>query len=912
MKKILLLILLSGLTSVIANDLKLFEAGKKAFSVGLYSIAIENFNLYIESDDVDKKIDAIYLSGICSYYLKDYNKSLSYLEGIDTSFPGSVYIKESLYWIALNYYYLNNYEEAIVRFSRNIEESSKYQDISLLFLSLSQLQVDDKAGAINSLNKVINSDNSINRYKEEALYRLATLYLESDEINNSINVLNRLVFDFPKSKYYTESLELLADTYFLLEEWDSADRVYRLLLDEDQENKLLLKRLSSISWNLGDIVQSRDLINRYLKVSPGDKSMMFMLGDVLTQLKQYKEAINIYKRVEDLSGLTEVEKKENQYRLGTLFYRIEQFDMSYQYFSLVNNKDALYFTILSGLKSDKVVLPYIKKINSDYKSDKLSIDVINRYINYLDDNNNASLLEELLLYSTKHYPENLTYALTYGELLLEQNRLDESLKYLSRGYYEGSKYYSNITYKIGWIYYSKGEFSRAISYFDKLETTDDEYLKSLYSKSIANYQLGHYYEGKQGFLTLLEFDTEYNQEISFYLGMIEKNNYNYEKAISYFVTSMNKKELYNESLENIAWCNYHLKEYNDSLKYYLELYQLKNDNLYIFNAANCYYLLEDYDKAIKIYSELTILDNDLKSSSYHKLIELLFMLERDDEAYIWLSQFYNDFPNSDQPGDLILTIGDTRLYEGEIDKSIELFNKVMNIFTVDKQWYKARYRLAEAFRFKGLNSESISLYINSIIENDSYSIESTNHIVSILSDNLDPELTKQTMTQLDSRLNQKYRAIPIYTEFIRQNINAPDSLGYIEELISISRVRVEIDTLIYLKSLNLYNSKKLTEAEDNLSLLLSRPEVAEVVKIDSIFLEAQILEDRDQIKDAIDLYLQLYVNYPDNIYKASLSLYKAFMLAEKIGDGDTSEKVIRIINIEFKDSFWGKRALADE
>ncbi len=907
---LLLLLLIICLFNSAANSLQLYQAGKKAFSVGLYSIALENFDIYLKEDVIDKRVESLYLSGISAYYLKKYRSSLTYFEALKNEYSNSVYVNKSLYWTGLNYFYLEDYNNASIWFLENSEVGSNYKDISLLFNALSNLKLNNREIAKNSFNKIIDDPETKGRYKEEAIYRLATLYLEDNKLNKCINLLNFIILDYPDSKFFNDALSILADSYFSLKEWQSAERAFLLLL-EFEDNKKYYKRLATISWNLNKLDESKKYLEYYDANYGEDKDVLFMLGDLYSKEQNISNAILVYRRIENSILLNSQEVKENNYRIGTLFYIDNNFTQAYEYFSLGDSKNSLYFTVLSGLNSDQEVSEFIETLNRKYPGDRLSLDVINRYINYLEENSKNSELEELLIYVTETYTDNISYSLTYGELLLESNRMDESLKYLSKGYKEGSVYYSNIAYKIGWIYYGKGEYSRSIEYFNKINSSDDDYIKALYSKSIANYKMNNLDIGKNGFLELLELNTEYNEEISFYLGLIEKDKYQYEEALKYFNISKNKESLFIDSMDNVAWSYYHLKDYQNALNIYTELWELTGRTIYSFNSANCFLYMENYEEALNLY--LTVLKeaSTLKSSSYFKSIEILFILERDTDAYRLVKQYNSEFPDSDLPGDVIITEADNRLFLNSIDKAIETYNEVMDIFPLDNYWYKARYRLAECYYLKSEYRRSINNYISSIKDNDLYSENSVKEIKSIMSELVDPLLSKEIKVLLDKNITEKHRVIPIYTECISQGIVGDDPLKDIDELIQISRNRDEINRLIYLKSLTYYNLGDLEQSTQGLKTILSRPEVLDDDKIDSIMLQAQILDDMDLGGQAVELYLKLYINYSDKTTKASYALYKGLLITRKLDDARLEEKIIKIITSEYSDTVWGRRGLGE-
>lgn len=886
----------------VAENLQLFEAGKKAFSVGLYTIALENFNGYLTEDNLNKKVDALYLSGIAYYYLKEYKESITYLDAIRSEFPNSAYIEPSFYWIGISYYYLNEYENAIKSFNNNINQSSKYRDISLLYKALANIQLNRIGEAKIIFVKMVSDPSVLPKYAEEALYRLSTLYLEEKEYNEAINILNKIIFDYSESKYYEDAISLLSDTYFVLEEWENALRSYELLKEFRQGDEVISKRLATILFHLDRFKESKENLYFYDNNFGSDKDVLLMLGDILLVENNLKDALDVYKKIDENIKLNNVETIENNFIIGKIYYSLGQYNEALNYLKGVNKKESIYLSILSSIKVDKDVFPIIKDLNEKYKSDQITIDSNNRYINYLETKSNNKDLELFLSYVTKIYPKDIKYSLTYGEMLLEQNRLDESLKYLSVGYNKNSEYYSNLSYKIGWIYYNKNEFARSIEYFDRLTEDDYDYIKALYSKSIANYKIGNYTKGKEGFILLLKKDTEFNTQISFYLGLIAKDNYEYDKALDYFKVSKEDKTLYNDSINNIAWCFYHLKQYGDALKIYL-------DTGNKFNAANCYLFMEEYDNALDLYISITKGSSEFKSSSYYKSIEILFKLDKNEDAINLVKEFHEEFTTSELPGEVILTQGDNLLYSGYVNEAITIYARIMEIFINGEEWNKARYRLAESYNLNKEFEKSIYTYIDSVKDIDVYYEDSVNNIVNILSEVSDPKLTEKVKLKLDSYITKKEIVIPIYIEYIKQSIDKEDIYNEIESLINISQSRDEINQLIFLKSLYYFSILDLVESENLLKVLLERPEVGEAVKIDAIMLQAKIYIESDKLKEAIDLYLNLYVNFSNNIDESSNALYNGLLLTREIGDSQMEEKIFNILKSEYSETIWGRRVV---
>ncbi len=914
MKRLLIILNLIFIPLTIFSDesLQLYEAGKKAFSVGLYSIALENFEQYLNTGEGEKHLESLYLSGISSYYLKKYSKSISYLTGIEKEYFTSVYYKKSLYWLALNNYYLGKYSESRDLFKKNIDIGKDYLDISLLFHGLASLQLGDDVSGIESFKRVI-EDNSFNqRYRVEAIYRLGTLYLEKKEFNNALITLYKIVYDYPSSKYYNDSIRIVADIYFVLEEWENALRFYEQILDTNIDSRSVIKRLATIYTKIGEKEKSADYLSRYLREFGPDLDVVLNLADIYSVSSRPYDAIELYKTANLNSEVSAGQIEENLFRIGNLYYNNKDYKNAYINFSMVDRKESLYLTVLSGIQSGGEVLSYIKKLNNRYYDTDFARDSINRYVNFLQDKGDMELIEEFLLYITDLYPENIEYSLTYGEFLLVHNRLDDSIKYLSKGYVNNSGYYSNIVYKLGWIYYQKEEYARSIEYFDKISLADSEYTKALYSKSMANYKLGNYIEGKQGFLNLLNLDTPYNSEINFFLGLIEKNNYNYQLAMEYFSESQSDSKLHFDSLENIAWCYYYLKDYINALDIYTQLWELEPDITYKFNIGNCYYYLMEYEKALKSYNEVTRVSGKMQNSAFYKSVEILFLLERDEEGYAKVMEYIKTFPDSELPGELLISLADNNFNNNKIDKAIVNYLKIIDIFKKNKFGLKARFKLAQCYSLKGDYKASLEYYIGSIKDRDIYFDQSVSEVVVLLSEIENPEFTFNAKEFIESENIDKSTIIPIYIEFIKQGIYKEDTQNNIEKLIEISKSREEIDWLIYYKSLFFFQNNFVDQSQQSLAPLLIRPEVGDRVKINATMLQCEIYTVLNRNQDAVDLYLKLYITYNKYKDESAYALYKALLLSKNFEDRTLYSKILKILKDEFSDTTWGMRIIDEK
>lgn len=893
MKRVATILLLSLIGTLgFTGDMQLFNAGKKAFSVGLYKIAIENFQSFLEDSYNDPNSDdAIYLTAVSKFYLKDYNNSLSYLEGILEDYPSSPYTKNSYYWLGLNKFYLNDFKGSINDLHISMESSS-YEEISVLYSSLAYTQLGERDKAKEILLKLTENRDAPQGYREEALYRQAILHLEDKNNNRAIISLNTLILDYPDSKYYLESLHLLGETYFLIGEWGSAKRSYLLLIEEEEDKGNIYKRLATISWELNEVTQSISWLTKYKEDYGFDHQVEYMLSDIYLKSSMYELAKRSLLELYNL-GDRGIKRDEIAYKLGVIYYKDGNYKEAFKYFSSLNTLESNYYSAISGLESNNSIKKYIMSLNSNHRGDKLTLDANNRYINSLKSGNSREI-EEALIYLTDIYPENISYSLTLGEYYLEKGLWDKSIRYLSKGYTRNSKYYSEISYKLGWIYYNKGEFDRAIAYFNKPVRRDKEYGKARYSKGIALYKLGKIDKGERTFKDLLENTREYNKEVSFYLGLIEKDRKNYSKAINYFNISVEAPELEVDSLSNIGWCYYLQRDFENAYTTYSRLSKLNSDPIYILNSGNSLYYLEKFEDSLSKYREVYPVKEYQESANY-KIIEILFKLNRDKEAVDWaLNSSVNSFNQ-------LLSIGGDFLNIGEYQRAEAIFNSVAKESSGDFN-IKARSSIGKLHFLRGEYQNGFDIFINLILSSEKESI--LEEFLSSVKTINDPILITELLEKVEATGKRKL-FIPIYIEIFNNLAYRGNYLEIVEDLLGKVTDRRYFYNLSYIQAYYLYSSNRSSEAKPLLKAILESDSVGNDLKGDSILVLGDILDREGLKEDAASLYLNLYLNNP-NSELVPEALYRAYLVLSTY-DIDQARKVSSILKNEYSESIWKKK-----
>ena len=161
-----------------------------------YEEAIFNFNRIINIYPSHKNIDyAYYMRAICYFeqieneYLDGNNniKALENFNQIINRFPNSKYARDS--------------EQKIILINENI--AAKHMDIASFYLKQKKY-----LAAMNRYKKVIDS-HSKSRFTPEALHRLVEIYFSLGMITDAEKTASVLGYNYPNSKWYKYSYELV-------------------------------------------------------------------------------------------------------------------------------------------------------------------------------------------------------------------------------------------------------------------------------------------------------------------------------------------------------------------------------------------------------------------------------------------------------------------------------------------------------------------------------------------------------------------------------------------------------------------------------------------------------------------------------------------------------------------------------
>jgi tetratricopeptide (TPR) repeat protein len=291
--------------------------------------------------------------------------------------------------------------------------------------------------AVALLKEAIRKGQRIDR----AVLVLASLYMETGQLDEGISLLEQ---EKSKGTLTRDSLIILGRLYFEAKEYGEAEEIFSSMFEREADNAELARMLADINLRSNQPEQALDYYLKAIEIDPNDYRKYLGLFFASSSRFAPNDVSRIELSVDEAAGYLR--------RAGSL---VEEKDF-----------DGNYLVGMCYLSVDSLEAagPYLKKALAIKPNDEGAL------LNLANIAERSGYFEEAegyldILYEMK--PEDPTICNFYGYLLAEMGKdLDRAenliLKALekepSNGYYIDS---------LGWVYYQRGEYDRAVAELER-------------------------------------------------------------------------------------------------------------------------------------------------------------------------------------------------------------------------------------------------------------------------------------------------------------------------------------------------------------------------------------------------------------------------------------------------------------
>ena len=379
-----------------------------------------------------------------------------------------------MYWIGESFAEENKLEEAIEYLHKAIEDkqSNSYRDYTIYALA----NVYEKKGEYE--NAVKYYDQLLSFYRNSSLLvsaqlRVGVCYFYLKDYQSSILELNNPLLDDLPDNFYSESLYLLANSYYRVQEYYDAEKVYSELMEKFPDSDFIPDAEYGLAWSLFQQKKYNDAFRVFDHLSAGDDSIAIESYYWKAETKRYSgknsEAINIYRNLLEEHPASFIVPRV-EYQLGLLYFSSKEINSARRYLQ----------TAASSSEDDVRASAYNLLGELELKSKQYSA-----ALNYFERGLNISEINsDLQLHSM----------LGLGASLYYLGKNDDAIKYLNNILAASPDFERDrVNYYLAENYFDKQKYNEALERFKGINSKEEDIKRlTLYGTAYCYFNLGDY------------------------------------------------------------------------------------------------------------------------------------------------------------------------------------------------------------------------------------------------------------------------------------------------------------------------------------------------------------------------------------------------------------------------------------
>jgi len=856
--------LLSQTAFVNSDADKIYHDGIDLFEQKQFTAAQNKFAAYLNSQNREqiKAENASYYSALISIYLYHSNGEKRIKSFVETN-PTHPKALEAYFELGNFYFREKNYAKAIQYYEKTKAENLKGEDknhyqFKIAYSYFTRRAFDEALPYFNRLKR------RENQYQSASNYYGGYIYFERKEYDEALIDLKRAA---ENEAYKISTANMIANIYYQRGQ-------YQQLIDYAEDLLPQLSRLEALNIKLiigdayfeqNDFQKANDYFEEYRNGSSSklDRELLYRMGYVAYQLKNFEEAIKLFEEV----GIAQDSLSQyNAYYLGGLYLKKENYRFAsnaYEQAKLLKfNEDIaeeshfqlakLYLRQGSTANAVEELSSFIKKYpNSSYATQAnellseayLNSNAYGEAIEFLESIQSKSVklkeaYQKVTFYQGAEFFNQANYyramQLFQKSVRFPQNKrlLGETYFWMGEAYSTGKKYeeaissyekalkssqatdswYSNLNYGVAHAYYNNKQFEQSLQYFK-------EYLKNgksatYYSDAVLrladcyyvtkNYQLAVNYYEKAINEKNANMDYAYFQKgvVNSITGQNNVANQSFDMVISNYTSS----SYYDNALFQKAQLAFESGQYEKAITGFS--YLLKNlpqSPLRPFaysKRALAYFNLQEYEKAEQDY--VLILQNYLTHSTANGALaglqELYAIMGKEGDLEEYLTAYKNANPNDGEVTKIEFDAAQSLYFNQKYDRAVSAFKSYIDSYPDHPLTAEARYYLADSYYRNSQFNEALDLFYE-VVENNNTSFN---------------KRSIQKIAEIELENNEFDKARLYFSKLLEQAENKKDKYNAYTGLLTIAKSQSDFGKMIYYADLILeeaaINANAINEA----------------------------------------------------------------------------------------------------
>ncbi|NCS88202.1 MAG: hypothetical protein AUK34_10110 [Ignavibacteria bacterium CG2_30_36_16] len=340
-----------------------FYAGESMLNLGKPEAAASSFEFLVNSFSWSAfREKALYRLGLIYYENKKFSVSRDRLKQLLDEYPESEWVGSSLYWIGESFSEENRLEEAIqfLLDAINNRKNNKFVDYALFSLANIFEKTGDYESAVEYYDRLL-SFHRDSPLAISAQIRIGICYFKLKDYQSSILELNNPSLTNLPPDMYAQSLYMLANSYYRVQEYTNAEKTYLEIIQNFPSADVIGEVKYGLAWSYFQQKKYNDAYKIFNGISQGDDTLAVKSFYWKAEAKRYagqeNEAFEIFKQFLENYPNHELARGV-QYQLGLLNYNQKKFELAERYLiASVSSPDrnirARAFTLLGEIELTK-------------------------------------------------------------------------------------------------------------------------------------------------------------------------------------------------------------------------------------------------------------------------------------------------------------------------------------------------------------------------------------------------------------------------------------------------------------------------------------------------------------------------------------------------------------------------------
>ena len=688
-----------------------FQAGSKAFQDRLYYIATKNLRAVADQyPDHALADDAEYLQGLSEYYLERFVSSIAIFKNFRLKYPRSPYRSRNNFWIGNAYFQLGQYSQVVRYLSAQVEEypEEEYFLSQALFMrGTAQENLKSWQDAQASYAQLLLLESG-RPYQARALLRIGGIFFRLRDYKPALEHFTRILTEHSESELVGEALYFTAECYFNLGQLDNAAARFRRTLEtvpETGRREDIYFRLLQADTALNRLDQALAWCRKLEDEFPKGRYTPHLAGlkaDLLFDLERFVEAARAYQQAAGLAA-DSAERQAVAYNLGlSLVFSdrpVEALEPLGQAAQAGDRADiaekSLYRLggILQELGRDSAAIAALEQFGRRFPASVQAEEAQSLVGSLYEHTEQYQKAKEIFSQLITRYPTSANhseYLFRRGSSALAAGDDSAALNDFFRivRNYPDSVYSDKCRYNIGYIYSTRGEYLRAVPYYQEVLLGKDRELsnRALLAIGVAYFNAGEYNQAAARFKEMSGSYTSWSGEAWFYLARSQYKLEELEEAAESFKRAerhLEGGELGEEALYWQALSAFRLGHLQDARENFLDLTVRYRSGRRVFEsyyrAGLCDSLRDRYAESLRLFDlalNLTDPKEELMPDLLYQKGWSLLRVDRREEALHTFESLSSRYFQSDLAREAWYGLAEADFREGRYSQAAEGFQRV--------------------------------------------------------------------------------------------------------------------------------------------------------------------------------------------------------------------------------------------